>query len=104
MSGRSALPMRVSASVGNLRRQARSSFFAARGGEGEEQLEVFAIAERLFERAAGGARDGGFVELEAAAAGGGEAREVGGEAVAEVHHRVDAVRARRASGLRRGAG
>jgi hypothetical protein len=58
------------------------------GAECEEQLEVFAVAERLRERATASDRDARFGECESAAARLRKARQVGGKAVAHIHHRV----------------
>jgi hypothetical protein len=58
------------------------------GREREEQLEVFALSEGLSERTTASKRDARFVEREPAAARLGEARQVGGKAVAHIHHRV----------------
>ena len=55
-------------------------------GECGEEFVVFAVAEGLGDGAVAVARDGVGEEVPAGATGGGEAREVFGEAVAEVHH------------------
>ena len=80
--------MRVSGSRGNCVFHARSSGATVTARQGEEKFKVFAVAERLREGAAAAERDLLCLNREAAAARGGKPREIGGQAVAQIHHRV----------------
>jgi len=55
-------------------------------GDGEEEFEVFAVAEGGVEGGPGGAGDAAGFEGEGDVGGGGEVAGIGGEAVADVHH------------------
>lgn len=58
--------------------------------KGEEQLVVFAVINRLRDRAASRPRESLFVDLKANCAGVRETGKISAEAVAQIHHGVDA--------------
>jgi len=80
--------MQVRGRRGKRRFQAASSRAARRGGEGEQEFVVFTVAHPLGGRGAGSEGKEHFIHGISAAAGGSESRQIGGQAVAEVHHRV----------------
>ena len=63
---------------------------AIAGGDGKEELVIFAVGDCVVDLCAGRERQRFLIDLEAELARFRESGKIGAEAVAQIHHRVDA--------------